>query len=187
MKFTVHTVPTAPAEAREHLGAAEGAFGFVPNLLGVLAEAPIALRAYMDLTDLLGKSSLSPVEQQIMMLAASYDNNCAYCVAAHSTVAGRIGMPTTVLAALRNGSPIPDPKLEALRSFVSEVIRSRGRVSDHRIDEFLKAGYTRENVLEAVFAVAMKTLSNYTNHIAETPIDAEFAEQPGALAWSSNF
>ena len=165
MKFTVHTALTAPAAAREHLRAAERAFGFVPNLLGVLAEAPIALRAYMDLTELLGKSSLSPVEQQIMMLAASYENNCGYCMAAHSTVAGRIGMPANVLAALRNGSPIPDSKLEALRSFVAEVIRSRGRVSDRRIDEFLTAGYTRENVLEAVFAVAMKTLSNYTNHI----------------------
>jgi AhpD family alkylhydroperoxidase len=183
MKFIVHTAATAPAEAGEHLQAAERALGFVPNLLGVLAEAPIALRAYIDLTALLGKSSLSPVQQQIMMLAASYENGCGYCMAAHSTVAGLIGMPATVLAALRDGSTIPDSKLEALRFFVVEVVRSRGRVSDRRIDEFLRAGYTRENVLEAVFAVAMKTLSNYTNHITETPVDTEFAEQiwPGAL------
>lgn len=189
MKFTVYTAQTAPVAAMEHLRAAERAFGFVPNLLGVLAEAPIALRAYMDLTELLGKSSLSPVQQQIMMLAASYENGCGYCMAAHGTVAGRIGMPATVLEALRGGSTIPDSKLEALRSFVVEVVRSRGRVSDRRIDEFLRAGYTHENVLEAVFAVAMKTLSNYTNHITETPVDSEFAEQiwPGALASSSNF
>jgi uncharacterized peroxidase-related enzyme len=189
MKFTVHTAPTAPAEAGEYLKAAERAFGFVPNLLGVLAEAPIALEAYMELTELLGKSSLSQVQQQILMLAASYENDCGYCMAAHSAVAERIGMPASVLAALRNGSDIPDSNLEALRSFVVEVIRTRGRVSDHRIDEFLRAGYTRQNVLEAVFAVAMKTLSNYTNHIAETPVDIEFAEQTwlGPLARSSNF
>ena len=188
MKFTVHTAQTAPAAAMEHLKAAERAFGFVPNLLGVLAEAPIALRAYMDLTELLDKSSLSPVEQQIMMLAASYENDCGYCMAAHSTVAGQIGMPVTVLAAVRNGSSIPDSRLEALRSFVVEVMRSRGRVSDHRIDEFLRAGYTRQNVLEAVFAVAMKTLSNYTNHMTEPPVDTEFAENdwPGALSGSAN-
>ena len=187
MKFTVHTAATAPVVAAEHLKTAERAFGFVPNLLGVLAEAPIALEAYMDLTGLLGKSSLSPVQQQIMMLAASYENECGYCMAAHSTVAGRIGVPVTALAALRTGSPIRDSKLEALRSFVVEVIRSRGRVSDRRIDEFLGAGYTRENILETVFAVAMKTLSNYTNHITETPVDSEFPEQSwsGALAWSS--
>jgi uncharacterized peroxidase-related enzyme len=187
MKFTVHTAPTAPAEAGVNLKAAERAFGFVPNLLGVLAEAPIALEAYMDLTRLLSRSSLSQVQQQIMMLAASCENECGYCMAAHSTVAGRIGMPATVLAALRNGNPIPDSKLDALRSFVVEVTRNRGRVSDRRIEEFLSAGYTRENVLEAVFAVAMKTLSNYANHITETPVDSEFAEQtwPGALAWSS--
>jgi AhpD family alkylhydroperoxidase len=188
MKFTVHTAATAPAEAGEHLRATEKAIGFVPNLLGVLAEAPIALRAYIDLTELLGKSSLSPVQQQIMMLAASYENNCGYCMAAHSTLAGRIGIPANVLAALRNGSPIHDSKLEALRSFVAEIVQSRGRISDRRIDEFLTAGYTRANVLEAVFAVSMKTLSNYTNHITETPVDTEFTEQiwSGALASSSN-
>jgi alkylhydroperoxidase family enzyme len=71
---------------------------------------------------------------------------------------------------------------------VVEVMRSRGRVSDHRIDEFLRAGYTRQNVLEAVFAVAMKTLSNYTNHMTEPPVDTEFAENdwPGALSGSAN-
>ena len=55
-----------------------------------------------------------------------------------------------------------------------EVVRSRGRVSNQRIEVFLAAGYTRENVLEVVFAVTMKTLSNYANHLAETPVDPQF-------------
>src|SRR5260370_36758281 len=66
MKFVVHTTQTAPEASREDLKAAERVFGFLPNLLGVLAEAPIALRAYMDLTDLLERASLSPVEQQVI-------------------------------------------------------------------------------------------------------------------------
>ena len=174
MTFVVHTTESAPAAAREHLKAAERAFGFLPNLLGVMAEAPIALKAYLDFTELLGKASLSPVEQQVMMLAASYENGCEYCMAAHSTVAGMVRMPEPVLAALRSGNTLPDSKLEALRSFVIEVVSSRGRISDKRIEEFLGAGYTRQNVLEVVFAVAMKTLSNYTNHMTETPVDAAF-------------
>jgi uncharacterized peroxidase-related enzyme len=174
MRFVVHTAESASPEAREDLKSAQRAFGFVPNLLGVMAEAPIALKAYMNLTDLLGKASLNAVEQQVMMLAASYENACGYCMAAHSTVASTIGMPEPVLTALRSGGNLPDRKLEALRSFVVDVNRSRGRVSDKRIGEFLSAGYSRQNVLEVVFAVAMKTLSNYVNEVAETPVDAQF-------------
>ena len=95
-------------------------------------------------------------------------------------------MPATVLTALRSGGNLPDPKLEALRSFVVDVVRSRGRVSDKRIEEFLSAGYSRQNVLEVVFAVAMKTLSNYVNHMAETPVDAQFMPQAWGLQLQSS-
>jgi AhpD family alkylhydroperoxidase len=159
------------------LETAEKLFGFIPNLLGVLATAPIALEAYIILTKLLEDESLSPVEQQVVMLAGSHENGCGYCMAAHSTVAGVVGMPALVLAALRGGTVLPDKKLEALRSFVIDVVRSRGRVSDERIEEFLAAGYSAQSVLEVVFGVAMKTLSNYVNHMAETPVDRQFSRQ----------
>jgi uncharacterized peroxidase-related enzyme len=175
LKSTVHTIDTAPEAARADLQAARQSMGFLPNLLGVMAEAPIALKAYLDLTDLLAKSSFTPVEQQIMMIAGSVTNQCEYCVAAHSTLAGVIRMPAPVLEALRSNSPLPETKLEALRTFVVAVINERGRVSDARIQQFLDAGYTRQNVLEVVFGVAMKTLSNYTNHIMETPLDPQFS------------
>src|ERR1700692_594161 len=177
MKFVVHTTETAPPAAREDLETAEKLFGFIPNLLGVLAEAPIALEAYIILTKLLEDASLSPVEQQVVMLAGSYENGCGYCMAAHTPVASGAGMPARVLAALRDGTVLPDKKLEALRSFVVEVVRLRGRVSDERIEEFLAAGYSAQSVLEVVFGVAMKTLSNYVNHMAETPVDRQFSRQ----------
>lgn len=95
-------------------------------MLGVLAAAPIALEAYIILTKLLEDASLSPVEQQVVMLAGSHESGCGYCMTAHSTVAVAAGMPALVLAALRGGIVLPDKKLEALRSFVIEVVRSRG-------------------------------------------------------------
>jgi uncharacterized peroxidase-related enzyme len=177
MKFIIHTLDTAPEASKQDLRAAQKAIGFIPNLLGVLAEAPIALKAYLNLAELLGKSSLTAVEQQVMMLAGSFSNECGYCVAAHSTMATMAKMPADVLDGLRSGKRLADTKLEALRSFTSEMVNSRGRVSDSRIGQFLDAGYTRQNVLEVVFASAMKTLSNYTNHIAETPVDTAFAAQ----------
>ncbi len=180
MKFQVHTIDTAPETAKQDLQAAKAAFGFIPNLLGVLAEAPIALKAYIELTGLLEQASLNAVEQEIMMLAGSFANECGYCMAAHSMSAKMAKMPAPMLEALRAGRALSDPKLEALRSFTTDVVNSRGRVSDDRIQEFLNAGYTRQNVLEVVFAVAMKTLSNYANHLTETPVDRAFA----AHAWA---
>jgi AhpD family alkylhydroperoxidase len=153
MKFTVHTIDTAPEASKADLQAAQKAIGFIPNLLGIMAEAPISLKAYLELSDLLRKSSFSPIEQETIMLAGSVTNECGYCVAAHST----------------------DARLEALRLFASDVVSTRGRVSDSRIQQFLDAGFTRQNVLEVVFGAAMKSLSNYTNHIAETPVDKQFA------------
>jgi AhpD family alkylhydroperoxidase len=129
---------------------------------------------------------MSPVEQQLMMLAISHENGCEYCMAAHSTVADMVGMSKAVLTALRSGNILPSTKLDALRSFVVDVVRSRGRVSDHRIEEFLKAGYSRQNVLEVVFAVAMKTLSNYANHVAETPLDTQFLSHAWETTHSSS-
>lgn len=181
MNFTVYNTETAPAAAKESLKAAENSMGFLPNLLGTLAEAPIALKAYLDLTDLLEQSSLSPIARQVLMLAISHENSCEYCMAAHSTVAGIVGMARPGLTALRNGTPIPDMKLEALRSFAVEVVSTRGRVDAPQVAEFLAAGYTRQNILEVVFGVAMKTLSNYAGHLTHTPVDAEFLPQ----SWSS--
>ena len=38
----------------------------------------------------------------------------------------------------------------------------------------------KTTILEVLVGVTMKTLSNYTNHIVDTPLDEQFA----AFAWS---
>jgi len=93
-------------------------------------------------------------------------------------------MPPLVLAALRGGTVLPDPKLEALCSFVLRVVRSRGRVSAEQIDAFLAAGYSAQSILEVVFGVAMKMLSNYVNHMAKIPVDPQFSCQKWPAARS---
>ena len=76
--------------------------------------------------------------------------------------------------ALRNETPLPSEKLEALRDFTLKVVRSRGDISDADVQKFIDAGYTQRNVLEVVLGVAQKVMSNYTNHLAETPVDKPF-------------
>jgi uncharacterized peroxidase-related enzyme len=180
MSYTIHTPETAPEAAKDVLTGAKKAFGFVPNLLAVMAEAPTLVNAYTTLDGLFAKTSLTPTERQTVLLTVSYENDCEYCVAAHSVIAGMQKVPADVIEALRNGVAHRDGKLEALRRFTSALVHTRGWLSKPEVEAFLAAGYGRQQVLEVMLGVGLKTLSNYTNHIAETPLDAAF----GPAAWS---
>lgn len=177
MSFRVHTRSTAPQGARHLLAAAEQKFGFVPNLLGVLAEAPVALEAYLSVSEALSKSRLTPIEREIATIAVSVENRCEYCVAAHSTIATMVKAGAEVVAEARAGGPIRDLRLEALRRFTQAVVATRGRPDPAELRAFAAAGFDHGHLLEVLAVVAMKTLSNYTNHIAETPLDPAFAPQ----------
>ena len=76
--------------------------------------------------------------------------------------------------ALRDETPLPTAKLEALRDFTLSVVRDRGNVNDDAVQAFLDAGFTKRQVLEVILATAQKVMSNYTNHLANTPIDKPF-------------
>ena len=178
--FAIHTPDSAPAAARDTLEAARKKFGFLPNLLGELAAAPSALNAYVTLNELLAGSSLRPVEQQVVLIAASIANGCTYCVAAHTAGLKSAGLLDDQIEALREGRPLSDNKLQALRALTTAIVSQRGRITEGELQQFVDAGFAQEQVLEVLLGVAMKTLSNYTNHIAETPLDNAFA----AAAWS---
>jgi len=185
MDFPLHDVDSAPENSPALLEAVARKFGFTPNLTRILAESPVALETYLTLNRLVESSSLTPGEQQVAILATSVENRCTYCVAAHSAVAAMVGLPQEVLHALREGGDLPDPKLNALALFTRGVVRGRGHVEAAGVRGFLDAGFSRRQLLEVLVAVTLKTLSNYTNHLAETPLDGEFSAQawaPGATA-----
>lgn len=179
-QFKVHSKKSAPVASGKFLSNAEQTFGFVPNLLGVFAESPAVLEAYLSLGRILDDSSLTPVERQVAILAVSRVNECAYCIAAHSVIAGMHKVPAQVINALREDTPIAEERLQALRVFTTAVVEKRGWVADGDIAAFEAAGFTRAQVLEVILAVSFKTLSNYVNHIAKTPLDSAFARH----AWA---
>ena len=175
--FEVHTKETAPTESAQHLASAEKAYGFIPNLLGMIAESPATLGAYLSIGQQFEQSFFSVIERQIIMLTTSRFNECDYCMAAHSVIAGMQAVPNDVIEALRNDQPIDDCRLEALRVFTSKVVEKRGHMSGADIAAFLAVGYTNAQVLDVIFGVSFKTLSNYVNHVAETQLDDVFATQ----------
>ncbi len=178
-KFTTHTLETAPERARAILEGAKKAYGRIPNLLGKMAEAPALLDGYTAIGKIFDSTSFTPTERQIVLVAASRFNECDYCIAAHSVIASSQGVPKEVIDAIRDDRPIADSRLEALRRFTTQVVEQRGHLSEEQVRSFLDAGFVQAQILEVVLGVGMKILSNYTNHIAETELDAAFS----ARAW----
>jgi uncharacterized peroxidase-related enzyme len=174
IQFVLHDETSAPAESRPVLAAVQKQFGFVPNLLRVLAESPAAAQGYVALVGVFDSTSLSAEERHVVLQTTNLANECHYCVPAHGALAGRAGLGA-LDAALRAGTPLGSPRLEALRAFTREVVRRRGAVPDAALGELLSAGYGKRQVLEILVGVAMKTLSNYANHLARTPVDAVFS------------
>ena len=172
--FTTHTLDSAPAAAKPIFQNSLKAYGFVPNLYATMAEAPAILDGYTTLSNIFGKSELTETERQIILMTNNRLNGCEYCMAAHTTLSQMGGVKDEVIIALRNNSPIADSKLEALRQFTIALNKSRGWLSNMQIEAFLAAGYTRQTVLEVILGTALKTLSNYTNHIAKTDLDVAF-------------
>ncbi|MCT9933324.1 carboxymuconolactone decarboxylase family protein [Planotetraspora sp. A-T 1434] len=175
--FRVYDESDAPEAARPMLEAAKKRMGFVTTLNAVMAESPELLAGYNALAEQFGRSSLSLAAKQVVLITASVENGCEYCVAAHSTLALRAHIPAEVVQALREGKQLPDAELEAVRRLTQAMVAQRGSVDDAEIEAFLAAGHTRRHVLDIVLGVGMKTLSNYTNHITHIPLDPAWQDQ----------
>ncbi len=179
-QFTTHTIDTAPEASKQLLQVAKHTYSFVPNLLANMAGAPALLEGYMTLAGIFDKAALSETERQIILMTNNRLNDCTYCMAAHTTISKMSGVPADVIEGLRNNTPLADPKLEALRHFTAIVNEKRGWPDESEIEEFIAAGYTKQTVLEVILGTSLKVMSNYTNHIAQTPLDDAFASNKWA-------
>lgn len=173
--FTTHTIEGAPEAAQPILKGAKESYGFVPNLLGTMAEAPALLEGYATLAGIFDKSSFSETERQIVLMTNNVLNGCDYCMAAHTTISQMKGVDASVIEALRNSTPLADAKLEALRQFSIVINQSRGWPEASDVQAFVSAGYSQQNVLEVILGTSLKVMSNYTNHIADTQLDDAFS------------
>ncbi|MBY6204904.1 carboxymuconolactone decarboxylase family protein [Halomonas denitrificans] len=178
MKIDVLNRDQAPDDSRPLLEQAERSFGFVPNILGTMAHAPALLEGYMTLSGIFDKTSFSTTEKQVVLLAASAENGCSYCTAAHSAGARRQGVDDAIVDAIEQaaetGESLPDDRLDRLYRFTRTLVETRGRPSDDDLDAFLSAGFEPAQVQEVILGIGLKTLSNYNNHVAEPPVDDAF-------------
>jgi alkylhydroperoxidase family enzyme len=173
--FQPSTVGAASKASRAALKKIQKASGLIPSQAAIFAHNPIVLRGYMGLDAVFEKGCFTPRERQLILLAASAENHCNYCTAARSRVLKAVlrMTPDTVIAA-RIGMPVVDPKLDALATLVEELVHERGYAKEEAIRKFIAVGYRKEQVMELLLGIALKTISNYLDHIPPVPVDRSY-------------
>ncbi len=176
----VHTIESAPENSKPLLEKSQKAYGMIPGLHGMLAGAPEILNAYQTLHELFVNSSFNNDELTVVWQTINVEHECHYCVPAHTGIAKMMKVDDTITDALRNETALESSKLEALRTMTLTIVRNRGHVTQEDLDTFYTAGYGERQVLEIILGLSQKTISNYANHIANTPVDSAFQK----FAWS---
>lgn len=177
--LTIHDLDTAPQESQDFLAKSLKANGRIPGLHGVLASAPGLLEGYQKLHELFVNSSFDKEELTVVWQTINVEHECHYCVPAHTGIAHMMQVDAALTEALRNETAMPTTKLQALHDTTLAMVRNRGNLTDEEVQAFYAAGYGERQLLEIVLGLSQKVISNYVNHIAETPVDTVFEK----FAW----
>lgn len=177
--FTIHSRDSAPAAAQDTLAEVAKIYGGgVPNFFGVAANSPAAAKAYLTLNKLFSQeTALSAAEQQAVLLTISALNKCNYCVAAHTASAEGAGLDQATIQALRAGQPTGDGRLDAVQKLVQRLHATEGWLTEGDVKAFIDAGFDQQRLMDVILGYATKTLSNYINHVAQTPVDPPMADK----------
>jgi uncharacterized peroxidase-related enzyme len=165
------TAETADAEQSVLLDATKRQLGRVPNLYATLVNSPAALRGYLALRESLAEGVLTERQREQLALLVAQENDCDYCVAAHTMRGERLlKMTKDELLATRRAED-PDPHTAAILSVSAAAVRTGGRVGDDLMAGARAAGVSDAELAEIVAHVALNTLSNYFNHLARPVLD----------------
>jgi AhpD family alkylhydroperoxidase len=169
--FTVHTLESAPAASRRLMEATVKHQGYLPEAVALLAESPELLGTFLKASGTFQASTLDPLAQEVVIMTMATRNGCHLCVAIHTARLASIGADTGLIAALRAGAPLDEPRLAALQQFTLRVLATTGQVGDDELKTFIDAGFTSRNALEVVLGIGTYTMSTLANRLVRAPLD----------------
>lgn len=143
--------------------------GMVPNLYATFAHSETALANYLAFQN--AKSSVSGKAREVVNLVVSQVNQCKYCLAAHTMLGKMNGLTDDQILEIRHGHASFDAKLDALARLTKGVTQSRGHVDQALVEAFFAAGWTKENLVDAIVIIGDKTVSNYLHSTTQVPVD----------------
>jgi AhpD family alkylhydroperoxidase len=178
--FVDHTVETAPEAARRTLAATEKRVGYLPVAVARLAEAPLLLDGFLKLSAMFEATSLDPLARETLIMTMATRNACHVCVAMHTAKLEQLDADPALVTALRDGKPLPDARLQAVRDFTLTVLDTAGEVPDESLAAFTSAGFTTRQALEVVLGIGTYTMSTLANRLTRAPLD----EPMTPFAWA---
>ncbi len=143
--------------------------GFCPNFFKVLAHNPAALKGFTGLHQALGDEGvLAPVEREIVALLMAVKHDCAYCGAAHTAMARKLGLSDGDVAALKAGDALSDARQDRVRRATLALLETHGALDDATRDGL---GLTTAELLEITAVIGQFTWATMVNRLAGTPVD----------------
>lgn len=143
--------------------------GMVPNLYATFALSETALATYLALQN--ASSSVSGKAREVVNLVVSQVNECEYCLAAHTMLGKMHGFTAEQIIEIRRGHASFDAKLDALARLTQGIAERRGHVEQALVEAFFVAGWTKENLVDAIVIIGDKIVSNYLHSTTKIPVD----------------
>jgi alkylhydroperoxidase family enzyme len=172
--YPIRTIASAPENSKPALEQLQQVFGFIPNLVGAIANSPKLINSLVPVFQQVHSSSLTEAEVQIVLLTDAVTNSSAYAVAFHTALALQAGVSSEATTAIRRQRLPSDKRFAALSALAKTLIEKRGHLSEQELGSFLGAGFTKEQVFEVIATVAASTITNYAGTIANPPLEDRF-------------
>ena len=180
-KFPVNTIESAPERSKPALQQLQAAFGMIPNIAGAMSTSPVLINSLVGLFGNVHSGSFTEAQVQTLLLTNAVTNGCSWAVAFHTALALKEGLDSADVEAIRERRLPKDEKHAALSLLARTLIEKRGRLDDRDVEQFVAAGFAKDQALEVIAAVAASTITNYTGSVTKTPLEAPFQ----AYAWSA--
>ena len=145
-------------------------FALVPNLFGVLANAPVALEGLMGLSAALSRGTLDRKICEQLAIAIAESNLCPYCVSEHKAMAAKIGLSQREIDDAIRASAA-DARTDAILKLARVIVVQRAELADGDLARARAAGLSDGEIVETVANVALNIFENYMSHIARVAID----------------
>ena len=163
-------ISNADSQTQATLNEVKDKLGMVPNLFSTFAQAPVVLNGYLQLSDSLGNGQLSARQRELIAMAVAQQNECEYCLSAHTAIGQSVGLTEQELNLARGGSAV-DNVDNLIVKFAVEIVKTRGGINSEQLDALRETGINDTLIMEVIGNVALNILTNYTNRIAVTDVD----------------
>jgi AhpD family alkylhydroperoxidase len=174
-RFHIHDELSAPEGSLPVLKGAIASAGQLPNFLGALGGSPAALRGYTRFRGELKHGTLAPATLERIALAVAEHYRSAPGVAVHTRTARQVGVGIDEVALAREGTS-SDPREAAMLSYVKALLEHRGAVPQHLHEEAREAGWSDEQLLEAIAVLSLESFTAMVNVAGEIPVDGSVEE-----------